>query len=80
MACGPLLESLNNSGPCAATKLAVAISNPLKTKLKGGGPGRPKEIGLHSESVRFPAQNEVKTKKNKNKGLHLNLVRFLAKN
>ena len=32
---------------------------------------------FHPESVRFPAQNLVKTKK---QSLHSNLVRFLAKN
>ena len=34
MACGPILESLNTSGPQHARKLAVTIPNQLKTKLK----------------------------------------------
>ena len=35
MACGPLLESLNTSGPQHGSKIGCRIPNRLKTKLKG---------------------------------------------
>ena len=81
MACRPLLEFLNSSGPCAGRKLAVAISNRLKTKLRGIFPEfslKTKKGLLKSslKSKKSKKKNEFLLK-NKKKGLHLKSQVFI---